>query len=177
MLVLRYLRSDRWPSGGTATIWECRCDCGSVIERAQSNVKTSTSCGCIQLDRLRAAKRKPQGQAGKSIAYVGYRGSARARNLDFQISLPEFVVLTSKTCFYCGSLPSLVAADSRSPESIEHSQYVYNGLDRVDNDRGYVLDNVVPCCAICNFAKHSLTQDVFVQWIARAYRHLHGVVE
>lgn len=27
------------------------------------------------------------------------------------------------------------------------------GLDRLDSDRGYVLDNVVPCCGTCNMAK------------------------
>ena len=28
------------------------------------------------------------------------------------------------------------------------------GLDRLDNSKGYVLDNVVPCCDKCNRLKH-----------------------
>ena len=56
----------------------------------------------------------------------------------------------------------------------EHSAFVRNGLDRVDSNLGYTLDNVLPCCSICNYAKQDLRQDVFMQWIARAYLHSFG---
>ena len=36
------------------------------------------------------------------------------------------------------------------------------GLDRVDNSRGYQADNVVPCCADCNYMKGQMSQEAFL---------------
>lgn len=46
--------------------------------------------------------------------------------------------LWQKPCVYCGD------------------EIVTVGVDRVDNAKGYVMDNVVPCCAICNSMKSSM---------------------
>lgn len=37
------------------------------------------------------------------------------------------------------------------------------GLDRVDNSLGYILTNVVSCCAICNRMKLTLTYCAFIE--------------
>ena len=46
-----------------------------------------------------------------------------------------------------------------------------NGLDRVDSSKGYTIDNVVPCCAICNTAKNKMTQKEFKEWIKTVYEN------
>ena len=38
-----------------------------------------------------------------------------------------------------------------------NGQYLYNGIDRIDNKLGYIKGNMTPCCKICNHAKHDLT--------------------
>lgn len=48
------------------------------------------------------------------------------------------MVLTSKPCFYC-QLPL-------GKTGI--------GLDRIDNARGYVDGNVLPCCTLCNYVRY-----------------------
>lgn len=45
--------------------------------------------------------------------------------------------------------------------------YAYNGIDRMDNSKGYVDGNVLPCCSICNHAKHVMNYDDFISWINR----------
>jgi len=68
--------------------------------------------------------------------------------------------LTTSPCFYCGTPPS---QRKRSPGQVgEHATYVYNGVDRVDNEVGYVAENCVPCCWRCNKAKGSMTQREFL---------------
>lgn len=51
----------------------------------------------------------------------------------------------------------------------------HHGLDRVNNSKGYTLDNVVSCCFECNRSKNSISLD----WIASAYLKLkeHGFYE
>lgn len=53
------------------------------------------------------------------------------------------VLATSQCCVYCGD-------------------GTVTGLDRVSSFVGYVPDNVVPCCAICNMVKGQMTADLFV---------------
>ena len=47
-----------------------------------------------------------------------------------------------------------------------------NGIDRVDNDKGYVRGNIVPCCTNCNIAKNTFLITEFEEWINRVYEHL-----
>lgn len=54
-----------------------------------------------------------------------------------------------------------------------------SGIDRVENDKGYILDNCVPCCAQCNRDKGSSSLCDFVARTWRRYHHLKekGVLE
>jgi hypothetical protein len=49
-----------------------------------------------------------------------------------------------------------------------NGEYLYNGLDRVDNTKGYIISNIVSCCGQCNRAKGILSQEEFLQWLKRA---------
>lgn len=49
-----------------------------------------------------------------------------------------------KPCWYCG----------REIKTI--------GLDRANNEIGYKIDNLIPCCATCNKAKRDMTQSGFI---------------
>lgn len=51
------------------------------------------------------------------------------------------------------------------------SCFVFTGIDRVDNTRGYDPDNVVPCCRVCNRAKDVRTKDEFLSWAKRVVDH------
>jgi predicted nucleic acid-binding Zn ribbon protein len=64
-------------------------------------------------------------------------GIARRRGHEWTIGLEEYVKLVSLPCHYC-----------YRPISETGS-----GLDRKDNERGYLLDNVVTCCCRCNRVK------------------------
>ncbi len=54
----------------------------------------------------------------------------------------------------------------------KQSEYIYNGIDRTDNDLGYITTNVVPCCATCNYAKKGKTVEEFFTWARRIAAHL-----
>lgn len=139
-------------------IWELVCDCGNIIE-ANSFALTighKKSCGCLIKD-IGVSSRKLKGEVGLRRVYNGIKGRAKNKSLDFDISLDKFKQLTSANCYYCNSEPSSISKYGDSTpiyaEAIENGKYIYNGLDRINNDLGYTLDNVLTCCASCNMLR------------------------
>jgi hypothetical protein len=63
----------------------------------------------------------------------GYIQNAKSRELKFELTKEQFHSLAATSCHYCGTC-----------------QENGNGIDRVDNTKGYTMDNVVPCCSLCN---------------------------
>lgn len=45
--------------------------------------------------------------------------------------------------------------------------YLYNGIDRFDNNIHYILSNCVPCCKICNRMKHTMTAQEWLDHLDR----------
>jgi ATP-dependent Clp protease protease subunit len=86
------------------------------------------------LDRIKAY-RKAKGATTTDRFHKG-KTEAKLRKIVWNLSKEEFAELNSKPCFYCGGpLPTNGV-----------------GLDRISNEKtiGYVKENVVPCCGICN---------------------------
>ena len=81
---------------------------------------------------------------------VNIHSSAQSRNLDFDLTF-EYVkkLLEYNTCFYTNVQFTEDGPNARS-------------FDRVDNDRGYVIGNVVACTTDINGKKNNLTIDEIV---------------
>jgi hypothetical protein len=81
---------------------------------------------------------------------VNIHSSAQSRNLDFDLTF-EYVkkLLEYSTCFYTNVTFTEDGPNARS-------------FDRVDNDRGYVIGNVVACTTDINGKKNNLTIDEIV---------------
>ena len=85
-----------------------------------------------------------------SEAWKSYRSKATKRGLDFTLNRVQVTDFVTDNCFYCGAAPD-----------------PFNGMDRVDNDKGYVDGNVVTSCRMCNVAKNSHSRDEFESWAVR----------
>lgn len=80
------------------------------------------------------------------LQYGVYKRSADLKQLDFIITFEEYAEIVKNPCHYCGVL---------------HNRG-FNGIDRENNKKGYILENCVSCCKMCNYMKKSLSGDVFV---------------
>ncbi len=90
--------------------------------------------------------------------HICLKKSAKKRKYEWSLEPEDTSGLILSDCYYCGK---------PSQEEVK-----LHGLDRVENDRGYHLDNVVPCCYECNIAKHANTQEGFIDMCKRvAERH------
>lgn len=142
--------------------WLCRCDCGNElwVRSDVLNNKKRKSCGCDK-------HAGDPGDGVMGVVYAGYRKNAEKRGVEFKISKEFFKDISSKNCYYCGSSPY----NCRSVKNY-FGDFVYNGVDRVDNNRGYEEDNCVPCCKKCNRAKDVMTKNEFIEWIKNLYNKL-----
>lgn len=146
--------------------WLCQCDCGKtkIIKggRLTDKRKPSRSCGCLQAEHARKINSLPYGIASLRLLIRNYKGGAKSRGIEYSLLDTEFIELTKKDCYYCGKEPAQYLTINNKKETI-----TYNGIDRVDNNKGYTLDNCVPCCKQCNQAKSNLSQEEFYAWRIR----------
>lgn len=75
--------------------------------------------------------------------YSASKSKAKYSGLDWDLSLEDYSNLRNNTCYYCGN---------KLPETSR-------GLDRLDNSKGYIKGNVVPCCYGCNNLKSDVLSE------------------
>ena len=146
---------------------ECVCDCGNVFVAWAGPLRAGNtkSCGCLRKGRRES--RLPLGEAAFRAVFRSYQGNARTHGRPFILDLDETRELFQSPCTYCGFPPQTI-----SKTRAGHGEFVYNGLDRVDNTKGYVPGNVVPCCSRCNIAKQDLSVGEFLDWARRIFEHI-----
>ena len=80
-------------------------------------------------ESLQEYRRTPPGK------FSEYKSGAKQRGIEFHLTEEQFESFWQKPCEYCGA----------EIETI--------GLDRLDSDGHYTIDNVVSCCWSCNKSK------------------------
>jgi hypothetical protein len=74
-----------------------------------------------------------------SCGYDRYESNANRRGYNFEISEDEFYMIISNNCYLCGK---------------QTNNSHINGIDRLDNNIGYILNNCRTCCSSCNYLKN-----------------------
>ena len=92
------------------------------------------------VEREKAYYRTPKGK------FRTIKKEAKLRNINFSLPFKLYESqLWGKPCHYCGC------------------EIEITGLDRKDNDKGYEVGNVVPCCHNCNSKKKDRPYQVFIE--------------
>jgi len=58
------------PAASSRSLWECKCDCGTIKVINSSSLKTTNSCGCLRLEMSRAL--------GANKSYIAKRSGINA---------------------------------------------------------------------------------------------------
>lgn len=127
-------------AGKGKQVWEFRCDCGKLLSVIKYYVVSGSkrSCGC--------RRRKAENFAAINRVYGSYKRRSIKIDRAFTLTLAQFVELTQRDCSYCKVPPS---QQGKSRTGV----YLYNGLDRKNNEEGYTYENSIPCCFVCNSIK------------------------
>lgn len=80
----------------------------------------------------------------KNNPFLVYKHQAEQRKLEFDLTFEQFMTFWQKSCYYCGLEIKTIR------------------LDRIDNKKGYTIDNCVSCCWCCNQMKKAKSQADFL---------------
>ncbi len=153
--------------------YECLCDCGNKTHVKGSRLNAGQqSCSCFSKNvgkRLAHGHYQGEGVAATRDIMRNYQQGAKHRQYPFTLEYEYFLNLIKKPCQYCGIEFSMEWKSNR--KIVQEKPFKYNGVDRVDNTKGYTKDNCVPCCSQCNFAKSKLTKEQWEQWINRLTKY------
>lgn len=162
--ILNYKKSEGHTKPRVKVFWECQCDCGNICIKGNdvlNNKKRGFSCGCFVKERILETKLKTDEEhryAALMQARARYRIEAKHRGYEFNLTPDQFINIVNKPCYYCGMENSQYFTHYIT--KIKHS---FSGIDRVDNRKGYVENNIVSCCKKCNTKKNSIDPDMVVK--------------
>jgi len=141
-------------------VYVCLCECGKKVKVISSSLRngSTTSCGCnrnLYHNKIDLIQNK---------IFRTYKRRADKKELDFNLTLKEFIEIIEKNCYYCEAPPE-------NEVKVKDETYHYNGIDRKNNNKGYFLKNCVTCCAFCNMAKGADPYQKFVEWGKRVSKY------
>jgi hypothetical protein len=150
------------------TFWKCLCDCGKekIIDACSLRTGHTRSCGCF----FNRGNQIEYGLAAFNRLYHSYKVKAKDRNREFLLNKDDFRTITLQNCYYCGIEPKQIYRP-RSNTGISNGPYVYNGIDRKENLKGYTLENCVACCGRCNRMKLQLSVEDFINQCIRVVEY------
>ena len=158
-------------SGGV--MWLIKCGAGHTFYVGDKAVR----CGDIRCNRCERHIRIRMEDREHVILHREYMHNIRPRHkekgntIEDIISFEDYKRLVKQPCYYCGQEFSRVLKDIEHTRKVQVSdtEVKMNGLDRVDNEKGYELNNVVPCCKDCNRMKSNKELSYFLNKVKVIY--------
>ena len=166
--------------------WHCVCDCGLTTIKSRPSLLhprygttslTPQNCGCKRSAILRERLTSSYPLCKQ---YNSYKGAARKCGREWALTKEEFLSIASKNCHYCGEPPkertysTSFRRDTKTlgeRRTVQVVKFTSNGVDRIDSSEGYRVDNCVPCCSDCNWAKRTRTPEEFVSHSMKVAMH------
>lgn len=163
LTVLEFRGTDKRTS-----FWLCRCECGEYITTRGNTLRSKQVVSCGKCKIWSVDPMVPYNRLYRTL-----KNGAKSRNLDMDLSFDDFLIMIKLNCYLCGSPPSDVRFSwTRRPANRYLDEGVLvNGIDRVDNNKGYTKDNSFPCCEQCNKMKSNLSLETFKNKIRMIYEY------
>jgi hypothetical protein len=145
----------------------CGKEMGGLLEGIRGIVQQCSECyekqRVVEDARERTRNYSEEKKTKLDKYLVSYIQGAQSRNIAFELTKEVFNSLVNMSCYYCGT----------------YNESEVIGIDRLDSDKNYTVDNCVPCCKICNFMKGALTKYTFISQAHKIAEHtaLEGIVK
>lgn len=171
LTVIKIVNSPSILTNQRASHFLCRCSCKNnteIIVRGTSLTSNkTTSCGCHRNKQVSKASSHTDIDKVKLASAKSMFNNYRDKSITFE----QFHELSQLNCYYCNSRPNnryndftnkRKRGDWASDFSISNGDFIYNGLDRINNNLDHNIINVVPCCKFCNYFKLNLPLNMFI---------------
>lgn len=147
--------------------WKCICECGKLQYIPTTFLKSGRSSSCRRCSEDIMA-------ANSRIRDVKYRlfkdriiQRLKKTGLDCTLDKDSYYEIAKQPCFYCDEEPKPYFPFKRK---LSGDEVIYvNGVDRLDNTKGYHKNNCVACCKDCNYAKNDQSMEDFLGRVKRIY--------
>lgn len=171
LTVVRFIPiSERTSAQTGSRYWLTRCDCGNETIKNGLDLGIRGTQNCSRSCKLApACNRLPYGEGAKRTAYASMKVNADQRRggIPWELSYDKFLELTGDVCHYCG-----IEYSQRTGQDTNYGYYNHNGIDRIDNSKGYTVENSITACWNCNRAKNDLSYEQFKDQIIQMYEYL-----
>ena len=156
-------------------IFLCKCDCGNFKEIAREKLRHGTkSCGCLKYENIknRSGTNHQSWQGYEEISksfFTRIKLSAEKRNYSFNLKIEDLwdlFLVQDKKCALSGRK---LQFPKKIRDTDKDSDYNIPSLDRINNSKGYEIDNIQWLCFRVNYMKHVLDEQVFLSYIADIY--------
>ena len=134
-----------------------------AFDGPEDKVSHQVCKGCGVDRPIEAFRVKPCEARGRSYRcmicerYNAVLHTAKVKSLVADLTREQIELITTSKCIYCGE---------------QGTQLSPIGVDRIDNDSGYQIHNVVPCCIKCNGMKSRMSFADFQAHVARIAGYL-----
>jgi hypothetical protein len=133
------------------------CDCGSPRIARATKVRRgiiNQCAACAKADAARRGgqkRRLPEAERSVRERWSVYKENAKRKGVALLLSFEQVEKLLTQSCDYCGGEGG--------------------GIDRINSGQGYVVGNVAPCCARCNYAKREMSRNDFLLWVRKVHEY------
>ena len=173
--IIECIGSDRW----CHKRFKVLCDCGNlkIVTGTRMISGGTKSCGCLKT----LLHQKSPGSAGYRDLYRRCERGAKARNYEFCLTKEKFIEIINKNCYYCNEIPRdynpyMKRNNKRrdpfvTEDTVKRAWIKVTGVDRLDNTKGYTVENCVPCCIQCNVIKMDYSSQEFLNRCRKIVLH------
>ena len=143
--------------------WKCKCSCGTT-QSILTFPLTHGRLTCAKCSRKKVGLQMqlPDHRAALNRGITNLRSSAKRKGRVVDLSDDEIIELFKGNCYYCNT----------PYEEYDDGSFSRNGIDRIDNTKGYTHTNSVTCCETCNRMKLMLSETAFVEHIEKIYKFI-----
>ena len=179
LTVLECLTPDNKKNRGGR--WDCVCVCGERMIKRGAYLKClyanrGHDCSVLAVPEVPSRANSDLSLQRFYLDHVSRRLDVGGDRLDFE----AWYQIVSSPCVYCGGVDvrgcggskRIIYAHLYDGRPLEYGEVRINGIDRLDSDLGYIKDNIVSACALCNMMKGRYSASVFMDKVVHINKHI-----
>ena len=159
--------SDYREKSAKDIFWLCRCECGLEKPVKACYLKSGQSKQCVNCAH---ANQVIKGRLLPKKYWEHIERNAGKRDIEFKLTQRQVVNLLKKQNNKC-ALTGLPIEFSKT-ESDHNNRRTTASIDRIDQDKAYVITNIQIVHKVVNFMKHTLQQSEFIEMCKLVANHV-----
>jgi hypothetical protein len=142
----------------SCVVWELKCDCGNTYHAISEFLSNGSvkSCGC----QRKTLNRTPCGSTTLHRYLKNFRGNSQRTKIFFTLQENDLKTLIEKQNYKCALSGINISFEENTAS-----------LDRINNDIGYMLENVQWVHRTINYMKNVLPQNTFIEFCKAVARN------